>query len=194
MRNKLGNFFMIAGALLVLAAVLLLYQNRREAALADASAQEILPRLAEQITKDGEELPDPYDTAMKEVEIDGNNYIGYLAIPALGLELPIMSEWNYERLKIAPCRYYGTVKSGDLVIAAHNYERHFGNISKLEEGDEVYFTDMGGVVTRYAVVARDVLEPNAVEEMTAGNYSLTLFTCTYGGKSRVTVYCDMVKE
>jgi sortase A len=40
------------------------------------------------------------------------------------------------------------------------------------------------------LVAQDILDPYAVEEMTAGNYDLALFTCTYGGKSRVTVYCD----
>lgn len=28
--------------------------------------------------------------------------------------------------------------------------------------------------------------------MTSGDYPLTLFTCTYGGKSRITVRCDAV--
>ena len=29
--------------------------------------------------------------------------------------------------------------------------------------------------------------------MTAGDFDLTLFTCTYGGKSRVTLRCDRVE-
>ena len=49
---------------------------------------------------------------------------------------------------------------------------------------------MDGVVTNYEVVGLDVLVPTAVEEMTAGDFDLTLFTCTYGGQSRVAVYCD----
>ena len=42
-----------------------------------------------------------------------------------------------------------------------------------------------------AVSGQDgVVSFTAVEEMTAGEYDLTLFTCTYGGQSRVTVRCD----
>lgn len=35
----------------------------------------------------------------------------------------------------------------------------------------------------------DVLAPEAVEEMKDAGNDLTLFTCTYGGASRVTVRC-----
>ena len=66
--------------------------------------------------------------------------------------------------------------------------------SSLRSGDSVIFTDMDGVITSYQVVALDVLHPTAVEEMTAGFYDLTLFTCTYGGKSRVTIYCNKISE
>ena len=140
-----------------------------------------------------EELLTAEDVKMEEVEIDGHIYIGYLSMPTVELELPIMSEWSYEKLTIAPCRYYGTLRGKDLVLLAHNYDRHFGRLNDLKVGDSVYFTEMDGTVTAYKVVARDILDPYAVEEMTAGLYDLTLFTCTYGGRSRVTVYCDMEK-
>ena len=127
---------------------------------------------------------------MTEVEIDGHRYIGYLTLPGLELELPVMADWNYPQLRIAPCRYTGSVRGEDLVLMAHNYARHFGGLSELSEGDSVIFTDMDGHVTLYEVIARDILAPTAVAEMTSGDFDLTLFTCTYGGKSRVTVYCD----
>jgi sortase A len=130
------------------------------------------------------------DKKMTEVEIDGHYYIGCLSIPALELELPIMSDWSYSKLRVSPCRYNGTVRGEDLVLMAHNYKSHFGYISQLKLGDRVVFTDMDGNVTEYKVVGTDVLEPTAVETVTSGDYDLTLFTCTYGGKSRVTVYCD----
>ena len=62
-----------------------------------------------------------------------------------------------------------------------------------EEGDKVIFTDMDGVVTHYQVVALDILQPTAVEEMTAGAYDLTLFTCTYDSGSRLTVRCEQTE-
>ena len=75
---------------------------------------------------------------------------------------------------------------------AHNYRSHFGKISNLKTGDRLSFTDMDGNVTEFEVMGRDVLPPTAVDVITSGDFDLTLFTCTYGGKSRVTVYCDKV--
>lgn len=193
---------MLLGAALILAALSLFLWNQRESEAAGNSAEKILPRIMERIEaqsigdgpEDGPSLPDPYDPAMTEVEIDGYAYVGYLSIPAAELELPVMSQWDYERLKTAPCRYAGSAKTGDLVICAHNYTRHFGPIQELSPGDLVYFTDMDGVVWRYEVAAVEILPPVAIEEMTAGEYDLTLFTCTYGGQSRVTVRCAVVDD
>lgn len=197
---------MLLGTALIFGALSLFIYNQREATEAEMVRVNLLPQLMEVIEENEEasaepdtyaqpvgtpiDYLDPSAFKMTEVEIDGYAYIGYLSIPKLELELPIMADWDYTRLRIAPCRYTGSVRSEDLVIMAHNYASHFGGLSKLSEGDSVIFTDMDGIVTAYEVVAQDVLAPHAVEEMTAGDFDLTLFTCTYGGKSRVTVYCD----
>jgi len=187
---------MILGAALILAALSLLMWNRREDQRAGAMAQRVLPQMvqhlkAPQAQPDSgtEDLPDPYDPEMTAVEIDGYSYVGFLSISGIGLELPVMAQWDYDRLKIAPCRYAGSTKTDDLVICAHNFDRHFGPIRNLTPGDEVVFTDMDGETWHYRVSAVEILEPTAIAEMTAGDYDLTLFTCTYGGKSRVTVRC-----
>ena len=201
MRHKFGTFLVVAGALLFLAGALLFAYNEHEAGMADRAAADLLPELMAAIeeppvTEEPAEepvapvLPEPGFIQMTEVEIDGYNYVGYVSIPALELMLPVMAEWDYTRLRTAPCRYAGTTFGDDLVILAHNYKRHFGQLSELKVGDAVTFTDMDGVVTNYEVVALDVLSATAVEEMVAGEYDLTLFTCTYGGKSRVTLRCD----
>lgn len=36
----------------------------------------------------------------------------------------------------------------------------------------------------------EVLDPHSVEEVEHSGYALVLYTCTYGGKTRVTVFCD----
>lgn len=192
---------MVLGAVLVLAALSLFLWNQRENNEAGTSAEKILPQVIEQIETPGAgqevekpSYPDPYDPTMTEVEIDGYAYVGVLSIPSLELELPVMSEWDYTRLKIAPCRYAGSTKTDDLVICAHNYTRHFGPIRNLAAGDTVYFTDMDGKVWKYEVMTVEVLAPTDVEDMTAGGYDLTLFTCTYGGANRVTVRCERAAE
>lgn len=192
---------MACGVALLLSALLLYLHNFAQANQAGETAANVLPQLVQQIPEEPHqqhlleqiipaEFRDPEDLEMTEIILDGDAYIGYLSIPALELELPILANWDYDLLQKAPCRYTGSTKSDDLVLMAHNYDKHFGRLSKLKAGDTMLFTDMDGVVTAYAVVGRDVLVPTAVEEMTAGDFDLTLFTCTYGGQSRITVYCD----
>ena len=130
------------------------------------------------------------DMNMPVKNVDGMDYVGTLTIPALELELPVCSDWNYENLKSAPCRFTGTVYHKDMVICAHNYSRHFGKIASLRYGDSVEFTDTDGNVFSYTVTEIETLQSTAVEEMTGSGHALTLFTCTLGGESRVTVRCD----
>ena len=80
------------------------------------------------------------------------------------------------------------------MICAHNYSRHFGRLSALTAGDSVSFTDMNGHVWQYEVAETAELAPDAVAAMTAGDFDLTLFTCTYGGAARVTVRCQRTAE
>ena len=53
---------------------------------------------------------------------------------------------------------------------------------------------MDGNVFRYEVVELETLMPTAIEEMTSGDWDLTLFTCTIGGGSRVTVRCELAEK
>lgn len=76
-----------------------------------------------------------------------------------------------------------------LIICAHNYESHFGKIKNLAPGSKVYFTDIDGNNFSYEVVEICILDPYAIEEMQSGDWDLTLFTCTWGGRTRVTVRC-----
>lgn len=153
-----------------------------------AAAEELVGTAAEI------EIPDYIlnpDMEMPVVNIDGKDYIGVLTIPSLDLELPIISQWSYPKLKIAPCRYLGSAYTNDLIIAAHNYSSHFGNLKNLCEGDTVIFTDVDGNVFTYEVAVRETLMPTAIEEMKSGEWDLTLFTCTVGGSYRVTVRCNL---
>lgn len=131
---------------------------------------------------------------MPIIQIDGSSYVGYVDIPALDLSLTVMAVWSYPNLKISPCRYTGSVYYDNMVIMAHNYQRHFGRLKDLEIGDEVRFTDGDGNVFVFQVSAMEVLNPSQVEEMTKSIWDLTLFTCTVGGEQRVTVRCTRVSE
>ena len=204
MKQKIGKICMVLGALLILASLGLLAYNKWDAARADKAAQAALGELEDTLTRTIEEKNkaddvvlqpelDP-DQPMTEVELDGWNYIGYLSIPSIGLNLPVMSEWSYAGLKIAPGRYSGSTYADNMVVCAHNYAKHFSPIKWLAEGAEVYFTDMDGMRWSYEVSAVETIQPTQIEKMIektedSENWDLTLFTCTTGGSARCAVRC-----
>lgn len=187
MRRKIGTSCMILGAILVLAALLLFAWNQWEDHRADAAASGAMAEITSYMAS--AETAAPAGNELPTVEIDGYSYIGYLSIPRVNLELPVMADWSYDQLKIAPCRYYGSPQTQNMVIAGHNYTRHFGPLENLKPGDSVIFTDMNGTAYPYEVAEVDTLQPTAVTEMVDSGFALSLFTCNYSGQARVTVRC-----
>ena len=142
-----------------------------------------------------EETEDPVfevPSEMPTTETNGYDCIGVLSIPVLELELPVLTDWSYAKLKIAPCLYYGTYYEADFVIAAHNYQSHFGRLSELRPGDLVLFEDINGTVYCYEVVLTETLTADATEQMITSGFDLSLYTCTPSGAGRVTVRCKTV--
>ncbi len=202
-KHKVRNIFLIsAGSLLIAAALILTGYNLWDDYRASNAAAEVLHSMEElgvgqTQPSGGQEVPEyvwnPY-MDMPAVTIDGYRYIGTVTILPLEVELPVMEEWDYTRMKIAPCRYSGSAYLNNLVICAHNYRSQFGRLDKLQKGDMVVFTDTVGNEFRYAVDQIETLAATAVEEMTSGNWDFTLFTCNYSGRARVTVRCSRIEE
>ncbi len=199
MRESPGILCIVIGGVLLLAALGLYGYNRYEDAQAGAEAQVVVQDLEQKLEQtvskaepsdtpaDSEEMLSP---ELPVVMLDGYDYIGVISIPAIDIKLPVMSEWSYPKLKISPCREFGSSRTDDLVIAAHNYESHFGKLGSVSVGDNVIFTDMDGVENHYIVQKTAILQPTDVDAVEHSGYDLVLYTCTYGGKTRITVFCD----
>ena len=143
-KTRMGNILLAAGALFLAAALLLtgsnLYETYQAGQASERLSQEVFSRIERQAQEEsspsqtalagGEEETPEYlrnpEMEMPVEEIEGNGYIGLLEIPVLGLSLPVMSEWSYPNLKLAPCRYSGSAYTGNFTIAGHNYSTHFG--------------------------------------------------------------------
>lgn len=199
MKKKKGTIWMLGGLLLLAAALFLTAYNLIDEKRAEKVAEDQVTQLFVQITEEkeeiqeGEELYEVYpEMEMPQMGIDGAYYIGIIEIPVLGLQLPVMSgEWSYEKLKIAPCRYSGSVYMDDLIIAAHNYNSHFGRIKDLKAGDDVHFIDAEGHVFEYEVGWLETIKGSDSISMLEKeeDWDLTLFTCTYSGSERYTLRC-----
>ena len=195
MKANRGTVWINAGLLLIAAALFLSVYNEWESREARDSARQVIAQLCDALpTEAGEPttLPD-VRREMPVKTINGRDYIGVLSIPSLELELPVISQWDYPALKVAPCRYSGSLYQDNLIICAHNYASHFGKLKELQPGDIVLFTDMDEHVVTFQMVERETLNPMDAEGMEAGDWDLTLFTCTIDGKTRVTIRLERVE-
>lgn len=199
-KKRFGVILVIVGVICLAAAVFLIIYNQVNNLRAESFSHTVVSEIEEYVAENETEQHNETSPAKTEQDkyperdFEGYSFIGYLTIPDLSLKLPVMADWSYEGLKISPCRYSGSVETNDLVIAAHNYNRHFGRISGLNNGAQVLFTDLNGSTERYEVVLVDTLNPVEIDKMTSGDYDLSLFTCTLSGTARVTVRCDKLQK
>lgn len=195
-KNKKGTALMTLGALLIAGAVALTAYNMLSEYLAGKKSDEVLGNMPIELA-DEDAIPfyEIYpDMPMPVKLIDGREYIGRLYIEKLDRELPILSEFSYDGLRAAPCRYKGSIYKNDMIIAGHNYKTHFGNFRSMSVGDKITFTDMEGNVFEYTVDAIESVNGNNVEGMEKGDWDLSIFTCNYRGDARVTLRCKKIVD
>ena len=212
MKKKEGTFLICIGIVFIVVAAGLagynIYESVYAARQSDSVSQQLketVMNVEEQNQENNMQYPGVSDVVIPDyvlfpekempvIKVDNYNYIGILEMPGLELTLPVLAgEWSYEKLKIAPCAYSGSIYQNNMVIAAHNYWSHFSQIKNLKVGDAVIFTDCDDNVFEYTVGWVDILQKYDTDKMKdAEDWDLTLFTCTYGGKERYTVRC--IKE
>ncbi len=215
MKNKI---LIVGGLLLIAAALLLTMNNVLESKRAGKTADDLLERIedmkasesnitAENNEKDIKEADVQAENAesaadvqnqsedeeiMPVISVDGLNCIGILRIPDLELALPVLNDLSDDLLKRAPCRYSGSIQDNNLVIAGHNYRAHFQKIKWMEAGQRVTFTDLSGNKYEYVVTAVEQIPGEDIEGMLAGDWDMTLFTCTTSRVARAAVRCRRV--
>lgn len=199
-RKRLGNILIAFGVFLLLSASALILYNVIQDKNSGEKSNEVLKKLSEQISaesvvEDSSEsdiIPDKKPQKIKEPPeklIDDKLYMGIITIPAINLELPVVSRWNFDDMAIAPCRYSGTLGGNDLIIAGHNYNAFFKNLDKLNSGDKVILTLCDSRVFEYEVCQTELIGGYDLPSMIKkdDSWDMTLFTCTWSGYSRVAV-------
>ena len=189
--TKKGIIFIILGIICLIGAGVLISINVYH----DNEAHEYTQIAYEKIQQEVEGISDADvsdSNDMKVINIDGEDYIGTIEIPALNLELPVNADWDYKKMKKGPCRYYGSFITNDLVICGHSYKRVFGRLKNLVVGDLLILTDMNNVEYIYKVELVEILSPKDIKEMIESDFDLTLYSCTNDGLNRVTVRLNRI--
>ena len=196
--NKISKVFISIGIILITSSILLIIYNNYEEKKAGLNSKEALSLIKDNLEENNIDNQIKFVKAnnqeMKTIQINNYDYIGTINIPVLNLELPVMSECDYTRLDIAPCRYYGSIYTNDLIICAHSYKTHFKYLDKLKQKDIIIFTDVDNNNYIYEVLEVEILSPTSVSEMINNDFDLTLYTCTSDGNNRITVRCNRIDK
>lgn len=204
-RKTIKLVLVLLGGCCIIAAAALSAYNMQTASKAANEANKLTASLKDQmqyVVKDNAQLDPGLETPkgvaqaqdMPNIIIDGYDVCGSLSIPAIDVDLAVLTDWNYDLLKITACRYTGDYRD-QLIVMAHNYPKHFGQLSNLKNADEVTFTAANGDEHNYQVIATETWGSYDLDEIVSGDdWDLTLFTCTYGGESRIVVRCARMEQ
>ncbi len=202
--KHISTALIIIGVLMIAGCAALVWYNYDQSNEAKKSADKLEQQVESAIAQGEKDVSSAKDSSsapaieatkkhMPVVEVDGNDCIGYLTIPSIDLKMPVINTYSDYNLNIAPCRYYGSLETDDLVVAGHNFPSGFEKLKQLKNKDTVQFTNMNGETYTYRVEETEMLKPSDVTDMVESNYELSLYTCNFSGSERFTVRCRWIE-
>lgn len=135
------------------------------------------------------------------VEVDVSDVVGFIAIPSIELNLPILSGTTNKNLQLGATTMKEDQRMGsqNYTLAGHLTQSTttlFSPLRKMAIGESVYLTDKSKVY-RYRLKSIKIVSPEQVDELSdiEDEAILTLVTCEdVGGKQRRILVADLVEE
>ncbi len=173
MKRKIAKYLVTLGALLVLVACGLLIFDL----IVSNCEQQDTSFLMEQIDS---VLPDATkgtftDGQMPVMEIDGQDIIAVVEIPAYAVRLPVGSTWEPKGVDVYPRCFSGSAYDNTMIIGGSDKDTQLNCLSKVDMGDEVIIKDMTGSVFTYEVDWVERSKSADISTLTDSKYDLTLF-------------------
>ena len=125
--------------------------------------------------------------------------IGIMVIPKINVKVLVAEGTEDEKLKYYVGHFENTAlpgEKGNFAVAGHRnyiYNEMFRDVNQLEAGDDIIVRTAKGEFT-YKVKEQKVIEPTDVDILDPTDDStVTLVTCTIGGKQRLVVIGELEK-
>lgn len=164
--------------------------NTEQKQLLEQLYEELKNQNEELYSKKQENLVDPFSYEQPSIDLNKygikNNTIGYIEIPKLNIELPILLGANAGNMKkgavhLTETSYPIGGQNTNSVIAAHRgYGKAtmFRHIEKLKVGDKIYIRNFKEELT-YKVYEIKIINPDDINELQIkeGEDIITLITC-----------------
>lgn len=125
--------------------------------------------------------------------------IGIMVIPKINVKVLVTEGTEDEKLKYYVGHFENTAlpgEKGNFAVAGHRnyiYNEMFRDVNQLEQGDDIIVRTAKGEFT-YKVKEQKVIEPTDVQILDpTDDATVTLVTCTIGGKQRLIVTGELEK-
>ncbi|MNM51804.1 Sortase family protein [compost metagenome] len=184
MKNKIRN---IVGVILILVGVIIIAWVGNEKYIAYKEQQKLKLAFDEVLNQSYEEGTSvTNESGSSEVTIPP---MGLLKIPKINVETAVVEGVELSTLRYAIGHFPETSKAGEkgnFALAAHN-DRFFKDVDELVKGDEIIIKTKENEYV-YEVNDSFIVEPEQVSVLDATKDStITLVTCTPGGKKRLII-------
>lgn len=206
-KNYLKNSILI---LIVLIGLLLIFNQSIKSFIVDQLSQNRIESVTKAAVKKNNNAKGEFDFSKvksigtKQIAkgmVNGNiPVLGKLAVPSVGLKLPIAKGLSDEVLSVGG----GTMKphekmgEGNYALAGHymtNKGVLFSPLEGVHIGDMIYITDLTHIYS-YKTTSKKIIDPTRTEviEDVAGKKLITLITCADGGTNRWSIQGKLVKK
>ena len=145
--------------------------------------------------EDNDDEPQYSSGGRRVVTYKSYNVVGTIQIPRTGAKYPIVDDTSPQAMENAIVFLYGPGLNsiGNNVIVGHNYRggSFFGSNKYLDEGDEIYITDLSGEKVRYVIYS--IYETwdddfSYATRKTNGKREISLSTCTNNPEIRLIIW------
>jgi len=182
------NGLLISGILMVLCSLGIFLYMQIQQNRADEQTQVYL----QQMQKSMPEVKDAFidernNKDMPVLEVAGNDFVGILEVPLYEVSFPIGSRWQEGELIDYPCRFWGSVYDGSMIIGGSERKGQMAFMKDISIGDEVFVTDMTGARYLYTVSWIEKTKDVSIEYLE--NDGLTIFARNPYGFDYTVVRC-----
>ena len=171
--------------------------------------QELTRRNAQLYLEKQRNLTDPFSYERPNIDLSAygleGNVIGFISIPKMDIELPILLGANNENMRLGAVHLtetsypIGGVNTNCVIAAHRGYSKAamFRDIEALEIGDEIYIENFRETLV-YRVVELRVIHPTDINQLLIqeGRDLVTLITCHpyRHNYQRYVVFCERAES
>lgn len=131
-----------------------------------------------------------WDEEMPSLEIDGEDYIALLKIPAFGVKVPVCASWDKWNIMNHPCRLLGNAYNGTLIIGGSDQNGQFDFFDRVETGMDVHLMDMSGNEFSYDVIRIERSSSASFDRLKDESSDLTLYVRDSRFLEYILIHCE----